>query len=78
MKLEDFVSNPVRLDLTSTDSPLPTIKDVLGHFHCLMNETKSCKGQWSTNELYYKIAADLITLYNNRSMPTIDYRRIVE
>ena len=78
MKLEAFVTS-TRLNLTSTDTPLPTIKDVLGHLSCLIDEklTSHKPGTWSTNELYYQVAADLITLYKNRSLPTLIYTDIV-
>ena len=70
MKFKDLLGDPVPLDLTSVDSPLPTTEDLFKHAHYLITKATEEKQYWDLGVIYRRVADHLITLYSNRSLPT--------
>ena len=73
MKLQDLVGDPVPLELglSLENLPLPTTRDVFKHFSYHIDRANATdKGNWTYNMIYNRVAADLIMLYENRSLPT--------
>ena len=70
MKFKDLLGDPVPLDLTSVDSPLPTTEDLFKHAHYLITKATEEKKYWDLGVIYNRVAEHLIALYSNRSLPS--------
>ena len=64
---EDLVGPPALLDLDSpdVDSPLPTTVDLFKHAHHLIKNDN-----YTSSNVYNRVAEDVIKLYTNRSQPS--------
>ena len=79
MKLEFFISFPVRFDADCFRDSSPTLYEVLGHYICLQNEATELRlGLWSKEDIYNSVADDLIQFYSTQSLDTIKKISIVK
>jgi hypothetical protein len=77
MKFQDVVGDPAPLAVDSaSDTPLPTTVDLLKHAYYLVQTAERANDHWTTSSVWKRVADDLVTLYNNRSIPVKAARSI--
>ena len=73
---------PLSRRLREEDGPLPTGRDVLGHYYDIRRATREAhvirKGKWSDKDVYDKVAKDIQRYYLGRVIPTISRRLVIQ